>query len=1186
MKFCIHVFLGLLFFLSVPLACGADVTWRAAGDTMSASTVGYTLVLDAHSGAPQELRLAGKPGVTFGPSGWWRLTLEDGHTLAASDCAATVTRTGDTLQCDYAAPQAHVRLNIVCGARRVDLRAAIQSQTAVVTRFALPASVITAPQQLNRVYFPFELGRSLERPFFERQTTVGPGHWTRVPAEVGEPNVGLIPTRMRDYNEPAVPVSVTAAGRDWLGPIADAFPPWTVRTPRPPSTAPDVVVLDTPSGPLLSLEHADGGPGFFVRWGGVFNGQDEPRVRQISAQVLGAVRQRLTGAGKNPLPATIGIVDLGLGPSVADWTQALAPLGCPVKRLQSPNAILQSLKARDCWLVVNPDGELLPATVAEAAPMAAAIRDYVAHGGVWLLTGGAPFFYALQAQPYLSIGSDYPPAFSDFLHLDLAGGQLSVYGVQSPAGPFVPAHLSAGGSDQGGTVSREWICWAEPGKLWQAPLVRLAVGAPVQSAIRVYGAENGFSRTLADKVKPATLARLKQSVLLKLNGGTFRDQAEVVSLLPAPVLIHVSNYLHGGFDKQYPDQLPPNPALGTPAEFRQVIDAAHKAGHLFMPYTNPTWWCDHPRGPTFVREGEAPLLKDRQGKPVRELYGANDGWSLTTFHPAAVAAEKTVLDQFTHDYPADVLFQDQIGARGPQYDFNPAAPTPDSYTQGMIDIARRDSQAVPLGTENGFDGILNWETQFCGLAWGLVPTEGHPDWVSLWRNQYPSGTWRFAPLALWLGHDKALFTLHDLGQFVTNRETLAWVMALGYQISATTDANALRRADNRQWLLWLAALQKAAGPDIMGAPLAEWRERAPGVYQARYGQAIVIANTTPRPFPLDAGTTLAAYGFSVTSPASHVTAGWFGRYGGRDYGEQGLAFVRQDARLAVYAPPGTALTLPNARPVTLPVSGQDVVIPASLRGIAPRDRPHPPRYIGVLAMPWMTYGWASTTTEQWQQGLSAQNMSLAVRPLTSVAQLQEALAKPGDYLAIINPYGEHFPSSGPGQWRALVEAIHTYCAHGGAWFETSASPFYQAVYPLPGGKSGSEDVGSGGLALLGYSVADLGVAPPPAALTVTATGREWLGDALSHQINATSAVVNRPFSSAPAVVTLAGSGDAGYIAGVQPGGWGWLWRIGGSDPPAGLSVPVVAALCRHLFTAPAATPASSAKPRFYSLHLQ
>jgi len=37
-----------------------------------------------------------------------------------------------------------------------------------------------------------------------------------------------------------------------------------------------------------------------------------------------------------------------------------------------------------------------------------------------------------------------------------------------------------------------------------------------------------------------------------------------------------------------------------------------------MPYTNPTWWCDHPRGPSFEQAGDAPLQRNLDGKPSYE----------------------------------------------------------------------------------------------------------------------------------------------------------------------------------------------------------------------------------------------------------------------------------------------------------------------------------------------------------------------------------------------------------------------------------------------------------------------------------------------------------------------------------------------------------------------------------------
>ena len=106
-------------------------------------------------------------------------------------------------------------------------------------------------------------------------------------------------------------------------------------------------------------------------------------------------------------------------------------------------------------------------------------------------------------------------------------------------------------------------------------------------------------RRLEDKMPAETLAKFKASVML-YYAGNCREKIEHLKLLPVPTQIHFADYLHGGFDKQYPDHLPPRADFGTSQEFRDFIDKAHALGHLVMPYTNPTWWCDGPKGPTFT----------------------------------------------------------------------------------------------------------------------------------------------------------------------------------------------------------------------------------------------------------------------------------------------------------------------------------------------------------------------------------------------------------------------------------------------------------------------------------------------------------------------------------------------------------------------------------------------------------
>jgi hypothetical protein len=889
----------------------AAADWDQNGGVLVARTGAYALRFDPKTGAPAELTLGGKPVLAFGADGWWTLRVADGQPLRAADCTAKIEQNGDELRCTYTSARATVLLTVGCRDREIELRTAVEMKEGIAERLALPAKMTFKPEQIAQVHFPVELGRALKRPFFQAQTGARPAGWKqKTIGPAGAKVVGISPAKMLPYDGPAVKVDVTEPGRQWLGKLAARMSTWTVLCPRAPEATPDVTLLTTANGPLLSLQSVDGGWGYVIRWGGVFGGQDiEPFQRPATRKVIEQLWQRPVAAGgkiappegaggkprRDVMPKSIAVVDLGqsLFGQPNEWTRLMEGFGCKVRELTTPEELLDALQKRTDWLVINPYAELLPARAEKVDEMTAAIRSYVTHGGVWLHTGSYPFYHALEPQLYYSVEAVYPPAFSDFLHVDAGDAQVSVYGVRDPQAIFVPGVLSARGTPEGGELTRECVTWVEPGKKWDAPVLRIVVGAAVQDSVRAYGKANGFDRPLAEKIKPDVLAKLKRSVLLNYWGDTYKEQAEVAALLPAPLLFHTTNFLAGGFDKQYPDHLPPHPKFGAPEEFAAFIKSAQQAGHLYMPYTNPTWWCDDPPGPTSIKAGDAPLARDRQGRRIKEAYWRNWGWSLCTQHPAAQAAEAMILRQFTQEYPVDVLFQDQVGARHHVYDFNPAAPTPYAFVQGMIDIAKRNSRSVPLSTENGFDAVMNYEAQFCGITWGLVPTEHPPAWVRTWSQQYAPETWGFSPLALWLGHDKIVFAHHDLGQFVTNREMLAWTLALGYQLSLRSDAKKLRTEENRQWLIWLSSVQRAVGPHIIGAPLRSWAEPRPGVFRAQYGEATVIANTTAEPYVLDDKTTLAKFGFLVTAPK--LTAGWVDRFDGKDYPES-RAFVTNDGQ--------------------------------------------------------------------------------------------------------------------------------------------------------------------------------------------------------------------------------------------------------------------------------------------------
>ena len=136
-----------------------------------------------------------------------------------------------------------------------------------------------------------------------------------------------------------------------------------------------------------------------------------------------------------------------------------------------------------------------------------------------------------------------------------------------------------------------------------------------------YAELNEIHGSLEVKVpKTDVLDKLKNSLLIRLGGRTAAEQTEAMKALPVPSLVHYTEYMHGGFDKQYPDHLPARESWGTNDDLKQFIMDGKAMGHLMMPYTNTSWWCIEPKGPTFEREGDAPLLRRRNGATNLENY--------------------------------------------------------------------------------------------------------------------------------------------------------------------------------------------------------------------------------------------------------------------------------------------------------------------------------------------------------------------------------------------------------------------------------------------------------------------------------------------------------------------------------------------------------------------------------------
>lgn len=1214
-----------------------------AAEAPRLQTAAGLVAFSPENGAITAVTPHGRSGSVWrsGEAGLWSARFADNATLDAARFHATNALyafswkpgpSPDALTFTYACADLAVRVTARPLPDGIELTAEATPAARPLLRLDLPGRLRFAPETVTRFVMPHNgntaLGAAFNRRFFERQPEAQPSGWNAaVAGPSGYQTLYGGALVQRDTHDPAVPLTVTDEGRRWLPPSTAArVAKARVTVNRAPARGQaDLVIADSANGPYFSSHRLGGSSGGLWRIGAGVREDDADTALALVCAVI----EKLAAAPAAPR-ARIGLVSLTNGPergnwshvAVEDWRAGLAAIAARSRgrvsfvELASPQAMLDAARSPDVLCILNPYGEAIPAASDNGlAPVLETVRGFVKAGGHWFEVGGHSFYQALRPHRYLAYQEAYPVLFADFMHLDSSAGTAALYRVQprtvkqpwdaakTPSEIFVPGSLGCGGDPQGGFCDHAFNTYVKPGETWRSPAVRMTLGVPVYDDLARYSTLNGITRPLSDKVKPEVLARLKQSVLLFL-GGTCRDKTASLDKLPVPTLIHFSDYLKGGFDKEYPDHLPVRPDFGTPAEFKEFFDQAHARGHLISPYTNPTWWCDHPKGPTFEREGDAPLLRGLDGKPNYERYSKNDGWTLTLWHPAAQAANRVTVRQFTQDYPVDILFQDQCGARGWHYDTNPASPTPFAYSEGMLAMNDEDSRIVPLGTENGWDRVANFQTLLCGLSWGIVPTEHGPEWVRLFKATRPPETWEIFPLALALMHDKAIFLHHDLGQFVTNDQVLSWTLGLGYSLSYRAHAAALGDDAPREWLAWLDRLQKSVCARHLGTPLRSFKhDREPlfatggdprrkaddGTLTATYGDVHLRCNLGDVPRTVG-GRDLPPYGFRADAPG--LTAGLAPdgtgyvtetRKGKTELWLYGTPLSRVTVpvplggRVRVTLDEGESLATDGSLTLTLPQRGTITRIapPADRAALAPRDWPGPKPAIGIIDLgAGVPLALSSVAPAAWRAAFEASALArqhgLAVKTIATSEALAAALAAgPSATFAIVNPYGEIFPAAGPGRWRETLDAVRAYVNNGGTWWETGAYSFHRACYSVNGVWK-TEPTGAAGLNHLRLPIGGGDVDAPVEPLRATDAGKAWLGEALAAKISQSACQVNRGTPSAaaaPATVLVAGV-EAGFIGGYRLDGWGYLWRIGGFNPDPAVAADVAVAATLYQYTHP------------------
>ncbi|MFG0306699.1 MAG: GC-type dockerin domain-anchored protein [Phycisphaerales bacterium JB040] len=473
-----------------------------------------------------------------------------------------------------------------------------------------------------------------------------------------------------------------------------------------------------------------------------------------------------------------------------------------------------------------------------------------------------PYIEGVELRPaffetFETFGSGYPGAmYADYALFGVGGREAAVFFVHDER-HLIPARWTINYDGPGNArtkVFHDFVSVVAPGETWTSPVMRVLPDTTVAASQGAYRSENGLGAhpTLADKLPASVRDRLAGAVLLKRDFyqgfQTFAGFRSYLDLLPHGNLLHPVVYWPNGFDNNYPDYLPTDPALGSTADFLALVrDAQANHGHLVMPYTNPTWWDDE--SPTIQTLGTGLVARDLAGSPIWETYpGNNSGYVVSPHHPDAIARHAQTLDEFTSTVPMDFLFEDQLGARGGLIDTNPAAPTRNAYTQGLVEVARRTSQQIPAWTEGGFDRLSPHEVGFSNSA----RVGWHP-----WAD----GTWRSYPLAPLWAREGLVFTAHNLAPYSMTNDHAALVeqLAGGYGLSYS-----IIPPHDRAWVDYLDAVQKRVVAPLFGIGMTDFVYDAEGVSTTLFDDGTVLVANRTGSMLARGDHTLSGEGFLIT----------------------------------------------------------------------------------------------------------------------------------------------------------------------------------------------------------------------------------------------------------------------------------------------------------------------------------
>lgn len=882
MKYCIHILVSFLLLSSFVFADKERISdvgdfWKIKGKNYSATfTKQGQLKFFEENGKKTEI-LENVP-LAFDIDG-------ERISTANSQFKSSKVESGKLIF-EFSHPKIDFKLILEPSEKYFDFYSTFTVKEGKLTSAYIPSKITLNPDDISAVNvasnWPKNMGVSLKSSFFkERKADDVVLNYTRGKANYGEAYRHL--TGKSFPNLPYEKAKFLKAGRDaqeWFGKDTDSIiklfeTPYSHR----PTLNADIQLIDSHNGGFLTGQ-TFGGKGAFFHVGGEVKyailGQ-AMAYAEMKIYEKALERAKAMGDFKRRKVALISFTvngDTGLG-HFDNFNERFLKYGSDFYAIRTRKELGEALTSPETLMIVNRHLELgLPPENMDMNAFMDVLKTYIQNGGYWVERGNYPFHFEMVPEPFQKFTSG---ALGDFSHFDLKNANIAFYSIQLVEGkdfkkdiPYSNSRTFFEGTPKGAEMSRSFPYNIYAGESFTLPKTRVRFGETMQRGARSFCKDNGITKKLSEKVSADFLEKFKKSPIIRLWRNNLNFNAAVAEKLPVPSIVHISDYLYGGFDKQYPDNLPPRKEYASEEEFKIFIEKIHQRGNLFMPYTNNTWWCDNPKGPTFQKFGNDGLAKDANGNVYPELYGTASGFTACMWSPHSLEVTAKFIEGFRDVYKADIVFQDQTGSRAFNVlDTNPASPTRNSYLDGMLNSTIIDSKKIPLATEDGWSHLSDYEIIFCGYTFGIMEPRFREGWKFLWET-YPKDTIEIINLAGALFQDKVTLTQHNLAGHLRDHKSITASLLYGLHLIT----NNINRHDHKdfdkelQLINWVAALQRAVSSKYIGVPMKSFKvdwvdiKTSDGnrIGRAKYGDMSIVANLNTMPLE-DSGVTISPDGF-------------------------------------------------------------------------------------------------------------------------------------------------------------------------------------------------------------------------------------------------------------------------------------------------------------------------------------